>query len=273
MFLRENLNAESPGSELRRPPLPRTTLWRNEGPMSNRSPVTLVLVHGAWHGGWAWDHLMPFLSAAGLRTHAVQLPGVGRGAGRDDLVGHSEYLEAELAAIPGPVVLCGHSYGGAVITQASAAASNVVALIYVAGFMLDVGESCADVNRWSPAPAQRHRGAWRSGSYVHVSADYALSMFYGGCSPEQAAAAAARLTPEHVGTLTTAATSAGWRDIRSTYVLCKADAAIPVETQRAMAHRATCQVELESAHSPMLSQPEELSHLIVRALEERTRRS
>ncbi|MFC7582625.1 alpha/beta fold hydrolase [Nonomuraea antimicrobica] len=112
------------------------------------SPPTLVLVHGAWHGGWSWDPVLPALAAHGVPAHVVDLPGVGRAPGGHDLAGHAAYLREEVARLPGPVALCGHSYGGAVLTEAAPA--DAVVLIYLAAFLLRPGESCVDANAATP---------------------------------------------------------------------------------------------------------------------------
>ncbi|MBT2234208.1 alpha/beta fold hydrolase [Nonomuraea sp. NEAU-A123] len=227
---------------------------------------TLVLVHGAWHGAWAWDPVVPLLTEAGLSVRAVQLSGLGRGPGRHDLAGHAAFLRSELAALDGPVTLCGHSYGGAVITEAAAGAPNVASLIYLTAFLLEAGESCADANALTPAPADPALGPTAEGDYLHVSEAAARHLFYGGCSPEQVAAATGRLTPEHIGTVTAPATRAAWHEIPSTYIVCARDVALSPQAQRAMAGRATRRAEIGSAHSPMLSHPRELTALLTEAV-------
>lgn len=233
--------------------------------MTGAPPPTLVLVHGAWHGAWAWDLLVPLLEAAGIPTRAVQLPGVGRGPGDHDLRGHADFLRAELAALPGPLALCGHSYGGTVLTEAADGAADVRTLIYLTAFMLEPGESSADANSSAPAPPDPALAPHTEGDYLHVSPAAAHWMFYGGCPPEEAKRAAARLTPEHVGTVNAPVTRAAWRSIPSTYIVCRRDRALPGPAQRAMARRATWRAELDTAHSPMLSHPAKLAALLAEA--------
>ncbi|WP_406293334.1 alpha/beta hydrolase [Embleya sp. NBC_00888] len=224
---------------------------------------TLVLVHGAWHGKAGWDPLLPYLAEAGVPVAVVQLPGVGRAPGGHDLAGHVRFLRSELAALPGPLVVCAHSYGGAVLTEAAADSSNVVGLIYLAAFQLDVGESCADVN--TPAPESERQGlrAVVDGDYLRVPPSAAPGMFYGDCSAARIRTALAELTPEHVRTVTVPVGAAAWRRIPSTYIVCARDAAISPEAQRALARRAGRVHTLDSAHSPMLSVPGELAALLV----------
>ena len=80
---------------------------------------TFVLVHGAWHGAWCWDHVSPLLSAAGFEVVCLDLPGRGQNTEPlADLHGDADAVTSVLDAVAGPVVLVGHSYGGAVITEA-----------------------------------------------------------------------------------------------------------------------------------------------------------
>ncbi|WP_433241725.1 alpha/beta fold hydrolase [Streptosporangium sp. CA-135522] len=230
------------------------------------SKPTLVLVHGAWHGRWAWDPLLPFLRQAGIPVLAVQLPGIGRGPGEHDLAGHAAFLRAELQATTGPVVVCGHSYGGAVVTEAAAGLDNVKGLVYVAAFMVDVGESCVDANVPAPVLPDPTLGTVREGDYLRVPAAAATQMFYGDCTPQQARTAIAGLTPEHVKTVSTPVTRAAWREIPSTYVVCENDNAILAHVQTRMARRAKRSLVMDSAHSPMLSRPRELATLLTQAV-------
>ncbi|MFF0580128.1 alpha/beta fold hydrolase [Streptosporangium saharense] len=239
---------------------------------------TLVLVHGAWHGARSWDPLLPFLEEAGLRTLAVQLPGVGRAPGRHDLAGHSAFLRAELESLTGPLVVCGHSYGGAVVTQAvSGLASGldsgpgdglggrVRRLVYVAAFMLEVGESCVDAAVPAPVPPEPHLTSVAEGDYLTVSEEAATHMFYGDCDPALARAAVASLTPEHLMTVGSPVTGAAWHTIPSTYVVCENDQALSPVAQARMAERATRTLSLDSSHSPMLSRPRELAAILAEA--------
>ncbi|MEV4093258.1 alpha/beta fold hydrolase [Streptosporangium saharense] len=229
--------------------------------------TTLVLVHGAWHGARSWDPLLPFLEEAGLRTLAVQLPGAGRAPGRHDLAGHSAFLRAELESLTGPLVVCGHSYGGAVVTQGvSGLDDRVRRLVYVAAFMLEVGESCVDAAVPAPVPPEPHLTSVAEGDYLTVSEEAATHMFYGDCDPVLARAAAASLTPEHLMTVGSPVTGAAWHTIPSTYVVCENDQALSPVAQARMAGRATRALSLDSSHSPMLSRPRELAAILAEAV-------
>src|SRR5690606_3684632 len=114
--------------------------------MLEMSPV--VLVHGAWHGAWCWAALQAELDRRGVPTYAVDLPGHGASLlPLGDLYGDAEHVAAVLAALAGrgPAILVGHSYAGAVVTEAAVRAPVPVGhLVYIGAFALDEGESVFD---------------------------------------------------------------------------------------------------------------------------------
>jgi pimeloyl-ACP methyl ester carboxylesterase len=232
---------------------------------AGRGP-TLLMVHGAWHGSWSWAGMPRLLREAGVRVQAIDLPGRGRGpAGGHDLAAHSRYLRSVAEGIDGPVAVLAHSYGGAVATEALAGYPPLVTLIYLAAFMLEPGQSCRDANEATPG-AGPGLSPELDGDYLVVPPAAARSMFYGDCTQEQAAAAAAQLTPEHLGTVSSPVTTAAWHDVPTTYLVTRSDKAISAPVQRAMAGKATWSAELDSAHSPMLSRPAELGEQVLAAL-------
>ncbi len=212
----------------------------------------VVLVHGAWHGAWCWDGVVRALEARGVRANAVELPLTSYG---DDVVTARDAIHA---AAPGSVV-CGHSYGGMVITEAAADAPGVVRLVYLAAFMIEAGEDPLAVMRDHPAPL--------SEAIVPVDGGYGVDpariheVFYGDSDANVAADAAARLRPMPVGD-SWLATRAAWTGMPSTYVLCTSDRAISPDAQRVMAARATEVVEWPCDHSPFLTRPDELADLL-----------
>lgn len=231
--------------------------------MVDQDHPTLLLVHGAWHGSWAWDPLLPKLAEAGVRARTVDLPGVGRAPGRHDLTGHVAWLRGELARSTGPVVICSHSYGGAVVSDAADGMPTVAGLVYLAAFMIEAGQSCADANKPAPTPPDPTLTSVRDGDYLRVPEPAARHMFYGDATEAQAVAAARRLTPEHVGTVTAPITRAAWRSVPSTYVVTERDAAILPEVQHRLARNASRTLTIDSGHSPMLTRPDELTALLV----------
>ena len=153
--------------------------------MTERS--TVVLVHGAWHGAWCWDDVVGRLSGDGLAVVAVDLPSVVSGG---DLYDDARAVREVLDDTPGDKVVVGHSYGGIVITEGAAGAEGVRHLVYLTAFMLDEGESLADVAGTNPPDWQIVAPDGKT-----MTVDGPQRVFYNTCSPEVADAAAARLRP------------------------------------------------------------------------------
>jgi len=113
------------------------------------SQVTAVLIHGAWAGGWVWDTITPFLEAQGFRVLAPDLPGCGNRLGNPEEASLDRCvadLEQKLETITGPLLLVGHSGGGAVATQlAESISDRVIGIAYLAGMMLPSGIGFGDV--------------------------------------------------------------------------------------------------------------------------------
>lgn len=231
--------------------------------MSSVEPApTVVLVHGMWHGGWAWDRVVAELAALGHRSVAVTLPGTGRAAGDPTFDGHCAHLTDVLAGIDGDVVLVGHSYSGALLTQVGDA-PNVRALVFVSAFLLEPGESVASVNDAEAGSEAGVDDIALVDDHLVIGRATAEAAFYNDCSAEDAAAAAARLTPEHVSTRTTTVTRAAWRTVPSHFLVCTLDRACTPAVQRRMAARIDSRSELPCSHSPMLSMPGEVARTIV----------
>ena len=121
-------------------------------------PVTVVLVHGAWHGAWCWDEVAERLTADGTPVVAVDSPSVAAGG---DMYDDARNVREAIAAAGGETVVVGHSYGGVVITEAAAGAQGVRHLLYLTAFMLDAGESLATITGSTP-PALADRRARRA---------------------------------------------------------------------------------------------------------------
>lgn len=236
------------------------------------SPATVVLVHGAWHGAWCWEPVVQGLTAAGVPAVAVDLPGHGADAGPlGDLHADAARVTEELDQVDGPVVLVGHSYGGAVITAAGSH-SAVERLVYLAALALDDGETCVSAAADEAAAAAiSHAGRPNlAGGFVPgedgsitLDAAVATAALYNQCDEETVAWAIARLGPHPLGAFQQAPASVAWRTHPSTYVVCSNDLAIHPDLQRLMAKRCTTTVEWESDHSPFLSHPELVIDLLV----------
>ena len=211
----------------------------------------VVLVHGAWHGAWCWDKVVAGLEAAGVPVDAIDLP----------LTSFADDVEATRGAVDaagGPVVLCGHSYGGAVITEAGDHPS-VAHLVYVCAFALDEGESTAAAATGEELPSTDLGDAFRfseDGVMVHLDPEGARTAFYLDCDRAEADAAIARLRPMPFSCFTTPVGTAAWHDRPSTYAVCTDDKAVHPALQRVLAARCTTSVDWPTSHSPFVSRPE-----------------
>ena len=222
--------------------------------------TTLVLVHGAWHGAWAWQSLERELEGRGVATAAVELPTVGDATA--DLPADVAVLRAAVAAVDGPVVLVGHSYGGVVVTEAATGLDQVQRLVYVTAFAPDAGESLLDQVTYGPLEWIVPAGEGLLG----VAEGRARDLFYADVDPAQAERAQARLRPQAAASFGQPVRSAAWRDVPSTYVVCSEDRCVPPDAQRTWSARATETVELATGHSPFLARPAALADLLAARL-------
>ncbi len=232
--------------------------------MAASSVPHVVLVHGAWHGAWCWAALQSELDRLGVPSLAVDL--AGHGASLEplaDLAADAALVAGVVSRIDGPVVLVGHSYGGAVITEAAAVATNVVHLVYVAAFVPGVGETVIGMSQTLPAAESLLSKAMVvDGVASTIVPDLAHGAFYGHCDPTASAAFTARLSAQPFATFTQPLTAAAWTWIASTYVRCTDDQAIPIVQQDEMAKRCSTIETLDTDHSPFASKPAETAAII-----------
>jgi pimeloyl-ACP methyl ester carboxylesterase len=216
--------------------------------------LSVVLVHGAWHGPWCWSLVERPLRDRGVDVRAVKLPSAGHGG---DLYGDTDVVRAALGEIDNRVLLVAHSYGGAVSTQAAAGADNVAHILYLTAFMLDEGESLLGTVGGQEPPWVEPT---EDGTAIVVTTP--VEIFYNDCTPEAAAGAAAQLDPQTRESFRQEITSVGWRDVPATYVVCERDNAIPVPAQEMLSQRAGDVRRLDASHSPFLSRPDEVVALV-----------
>jgi pimeloyl-ACP methyl ester carboxylesterase len=219
---------------------------------------SIVLVHGAWHGPWAWSRVAGPLRERGFDVHTVANPSSGPDpSSLGDLYDDAENLRRTLASIDGEVLLVAHSYGGAVATEGAAGADNVMRIVYITAFMLDEGESLfAMVGGVEP-------DWWvKDADETSVTTSRPVEIFFNDCDDADAADAASRLEPQSLPSLKQPVRSVAWRLIPATYVICEQDNAIPVFMQEQLAERAADVRRLDASHSPFLSMPDQVVELI-----------
>ena len=219
--------------------------------------ATVVLVHGAWHGAWCWEKVVALLDKEGISATAVELP-------LTSLVDDVQATTSALQEIDGRAVLCGHSYGGAVITEAGHH-PNVEHLVYLTAFACDTGESPSATAVEENLPFADFNDALvfsEDGTTMSVSPESAAEIFYHDCDRADVDAAVARLRPINLLCATTPATSPAWRLKPSTYVVCSEDRGLHPAMQRHLAARCTRSVEWPTAHSPFLNRPDLVASLL-----------
>jgi pimeloyl-ACP methyl ester carboxylesterase len=223
---------------------------------------TILLVHGAWHGAWCWATLQAELDRRGIPSYAVDLPGHGLSTlPLGDLHGDAEHVSAVIAGIDDEVVLVGHSYGGAVITQATGSdrtvADRVVHLVYITAFALDDGESVWGFSRSRPrVPVALDKAVVGGDDGIsRIDPGGAPAALYGLCPPAAVRAAVARLGPQPVASFQQPVVGSPRATIGSTYVKCTADEAIHIALQDELAARCDHVVTLVSDHSPFVAMP------------------
>jgi pimeloyl-ACP methyl ester carboxylesterase len=226
---------------------------------------TIVLVHGAFADASGWAGVTQRLQQAGYTVFAPANP--LRGLATD-----AAYLRSFLATINGPVVLVGHSYGGAVITDAATGNPNVKALVYVAAFALETGESANDalklgggttdlVNHLVLRPELGAGGANVDG---YIDPAFFHKLFCADLPDGLAATMATSQRPSVLSALVEPSGPAAWRSIPSWYLVAGSDQTIPPVAERAMAARAgahTMEIA-SSSHVAMISHPAEVTALI-----------
>jgi pimeloyl-ACP methyl ester carboxylesterase len=239
----------------------------------DRSPsAAAVLVHGAWHGAWCWDRVVAPLEAAGIAVVAIDLPGHGDDPGPlGDLHGDAARVRGVLDSMGVPVVLLGHSYGGAVITEAGVHPA-VAHLVYLCALAVDADETCATAGTSDPAAAAiSHEGRIAlastfvpnaDGTAITVTREGAAALLYNDCDAESTEWALARLGPQPVVTFQQNPDAVAWRSKPSTYVVCANDQTIHPDLQRILARRCTTSLEWPTGHSPFLCRPELVVDLV-----------
>jgi pimeloyl-ACP methyl ester carboxylesterase len=238
--------------------LATTTTGASADTSAKQPPTTIVLVHGAFADGSSWDKVTPSLEAKGFRVVAVYDPMTSLA---DDVAATQRVIEAQT----GPVILVGHSYGGAVITEAGNDA-KVTALVYVAAFVPDAGESINDLGKGQPVPAWVKKLVVDKGGFASLPAEVVAKDFAQDLPAAQARLLATKQGPIATRCFDDKIKTAAWRSKPSWYVRAVSDRMIDPGAQKRMAKRAGATVtSVKGSHVIMMSQPDDVIAAILAA--------
>jgi pimeloyl-ACP methyl ester carboxylesterase len=232
--------------------------------MSPEARPTVVLVHGAFADASGWADVITALGERGYRCLAPANP--LRGIEPD-----AAYLRDFLSTIDGPVVLVGHSYGGAVISNAATGNVAVRALVYVCAYAPDEGERLADANTLGGGKSRLdehltirpYPGAPEGDGDAYIDLDVFHELFCADVEDRVAAVMASTQRGVAASSLFTPSGPPAWRVLPCWYLVGAQDGAIPPAAQRAMAARMDAHVvEIDSSHVAMISNPEVTTDLV-----------
>jgi pimeloyl-ACP methyl ester carboxylesterase len=221
---------------------------------------TIVLVHGGFVDGSGWEEVYKLLKKDGYTVTIVQNPTISLA---DDVA----VTKRVLATHDGPVILVGHSYGGAVITEAGND-PKVAGLVYITAFALDNGESVSSIIKSAPPGAPVPPILPPQDGFLFLDKEKFASAFAGDVDAEKAAFMADSQVPWGVEALSGTISDAAWRTKPSWYLIATDDKMIPPAAQRFMSKRAgSTAVEVKGSHAIYVSQPKAVAALIEKAAE------
>lgn len=222
--------------------------------------ATIVLVHGAFADASSWTAVIPLLQQEGYKVVAVQ-------NALASLAGDVETTKRAIDAQRGPIVVVGHSYGGAVITGAAAGNANVKALVYVAAFAPEVGEPIAAFLEKYPSDLGG-AGVTDAAGYLFIDVAKYHDVFAADVPRSQTQVMAVAQKPIAGAIFGQSVTAAAWKTIPSWYLLTLEDHAINPELERFYAKRINARTtEIKASHVPFVSQPRKVAKVIIEAAE------
>lgn len=226
---------------------------------ATRDKATIVLVHAAWADGSSWNKVIPRLQETGLRVKAVQIP-------LTSLADDVTTLERVLRGVEGPVLLVGHSYGGAVTTAAGAQNANVRALVYVAAMAPDEGETVGELLHRAPPHAEAPRLAPDADGFLWLPAGAFAKAVAPDSSPDETALMEATQKPISLKCLAEPMSPPAWREKPSWFLIAEKDRMISPATQRMMAERMQARIHsVDADHTPLTSSPSAVVRVILEA--------
>jgi pimeloyl-ACP methyl ester carboxylesterase len=226
---------------------------------------TVVFVHGAWADNSGWEGSIGALRGQGFSA-------IGAANPLRELHSDAAYVAALLRSIEGPIVMVGHSYGGAVISNAATGVDRVQALVYINGWVPDEGESLielAQLNEGSLIPDSLRPVPYKDADGadvvdLYIDQEKFRAAFAGDVDPETAQVMAVAQRPFTEAAFGAPSGPVAWRSVPSWYLLGTEDRAIPPATQRYMAERAKASiVDVPASHASMVSQPGAVTDLIL----------
>jgi len=221
---------------------------------------TVVLVHGAFADGSSWDKVIPLLEARGLQVVAVQNPLTSLA---DDAASVKRVIDAQ----SGPVILVGHSWGGTVITEVGGD-DKVAALVFVAAFAPDVGESTADLGKDGPPPPGATSIRPDPAGYLYLTPEGVAKDFAQDLPATQTRVMAVTQGPIFGKAFDEKVTKAAWQNKPSWFIVAEKDRMIQPALERAMAKKINASTTtLPTSHVPMQSRPKDVAAVILAAAE------
>lgn len=232
----------------------------------------LILVHGAWHGAWVWEPVLPTLEAH-FNVIALDLPGRKPNAPfykKISLKSYVQAIEQCLLTLEGPIFLLGHSLAGLAISQvAENHPDKIDGLIYVAAFIPQNGESLFDIasNFKSPGASSELIFEQRQNILDIQKSEKTKTLFFNACPEALATQALAHVHPEPFKAFTTPVTLSAnnFGRVKKIYIQCTEDLAIPPLYQTQMAQNAgiTEIIDLKADHSPYFSHPQGMCEMLI----------
>ncbi len=221
--------------------------------------MNVLLVHGAWADGSCWSKVIPLLEAKGQRVTAAQIP-------LTSLEDDAAVTRRLLSTISSPTVLVGHSYGGAVITAAGAAATNVKGLAYITAFGLDEGESLASLSEQGPPPEGASAVEPDDHGFLWINRARFHGAFAADATDAEAAVMAIVQKPLGVASLVGKCGVPAWKTLPSWYLQCTDDQMIRPPAQPFMAQRMGATMRsVAASHAVFMAHPAEVADIIALA--------